>query len=230
MTFPESEDENESENESHRINKSINASVDIYRTSEWPDGDEDDSIACAILIDAQDSSGLFKPPVPFSRTMQEHFCAGTLAQLHKAFAQYSTALDLSADMCSSVADTLMTMQYFETHLAKDKDLWEMMTEKAEYAVQEALQLLVEEADGVFAALKQMVDGACEHKHFLGVREDPAGTLTDPFPSSDRAEACPSCGARSQMDVISSDENQPADPTVCYCLFAECDVSETSWDC
>ncbi|KIW14802.1 hypothetical protein PV08_07587 [Exophiala spinifera] len=163
----------------------------------------DDSITLMDAVDVQDRDGIFHLPRSLRETLQRHFCPGTSTSLVATLAQISTVPPLSNRKRRTLADTLMMIQYFKVHAAQERDLWELMMDKAEYAVRQALQLSGEdeEEEAIFASLGRITDGASKHMHFLTTIDPSEERSVGSFPPSRTIEVCPSCGTNSEVEDL-----------------------------
>ncbi|KAI1823015.1 von Willebrand factor type A domain-containing protein [Xylaria intraflava] len=153
--------------------------------------------------------GLFVLDEALRMNLRAHFCASATVRLDKQIRQLSRPHMLADGDMAAVVDTLMIMSYFETHLAAERNSWDLLIGKAERRV---LLLLgfKEDDDEVLAPLHEMLTRSIAHVHFneavysasverqSGNEKGPRRVTVKTCPVCDvdfDAEAWPECGGK-----------------------------------
>ena len=175
--------------------------------------DEDISWEEAATGHWQDSTGIFKLHYTVFRRLYVHFC-GSVAEVIQDY--ISTRFPGTRLHIGDIEGTLMLVQYFKTHLAEDQDIWEMMIEKAEYAVRQLLG--VEDDEDALKELQSILEHSIMHAHFRA-KSDSSAKDSKPFPPVDGINTCPVCGAVIEVPPRESFS----------CPFEGCPVSTSDWN-
>ncbi|KAK4041914.1 hypothetical protein C8A01DRAFT_14425 [Parachaetomium inaequale] len=168
--------------------------------------EEDTAITWRSAVRCQEDGGLFVLNEPLRTNLQGHFCDTTAARLHDRLRELTSSPVLAI---AHVVDTLMMMSYFETHLAAERDSWDLIMGKAKRAVLVVLGF-DEDEDTAVAELEEILVRSVVHAHFNeavystsverqsadGEHETGARIKTCPICDVNfDAEAWPECGDR-----------------------------------
>lgn len=124
----------------------------------------------------QDARGTFHPSSQLTKALETHFCKHTLQVLAQTLVRnIPTAHILSHREEYYLIQTLMIVQYLQTHHCAERKLWDMMASKAEHAV--ATTVLAEGSEQLLSGIEAMLEDSTMHAHFrygffVGVGEPP----------------------------------------------------------
>ncbi|KAH8162727.1 hypothetical protein CIB48_g5525 [Xylaria polymorpha] len=110
-------------------------------------------------------NGLFCLDETLRKNLRVHMCVGAAERLEEQVSELIThSRVLGDEAIVLIVDTLMMISYFETHLAAERDSWNLLMGKAE---REVLLLLGfgEDEDKVLAPLCDMLTRSIAHVHF-----------------------------------------------------------------
>jgi len=164
----------------------------------------------------QNITGIFKLNDTVRRKLVAHFCAPVIKIVEDYVRRWFPLARWDTFQIQEIEETLMLVQYFKTHLAKEEETWEMMIDKAEYAVRQLLG--VDDDENALKGLQSILEKSIMHAHFGGKSHSSANGL-QPFPPTESIEACPVCGAKSGE----------LRPESFKCSFEQCIVSASDWD-
>jgi len=186
---------------------------------EVKDGDQNDVDICweeAATAHWQDSTGIFKLNDTVRCKLDAHFCAPVIKIVEDYIRRRLPVTRSDMFQIRDIEETLMLVQYFKTHLAKEQDVWEMMIEKAEYAVRQLLG--VENDENALKGLQSILENSIMHVHFRSRSHSPAKD-SQPFPPAKGIDTCPVCGA-----MVDDSRRESF-----WCSFEGCLVSSSDWD-
>ncbi|EXA29727.1 hypothetical protein FOVG_18808 [Fusarium oxysporum f. sp. pisi HDV247] len=153
-----------------------------------------------VAVACQNDEGLFELLESRRVKLQLHFCLNTAQKLGRELQKLlskvpgSTEEESSEAPCETLVDTLMTIQYFRTHLATEEDTWNLMMERAQDAVLAALGLSDDEEE-LLEAFMILLEMSMMHEHYV-VAVGGAGAVQEKGSSDSSNEAgknCPICG-------------------------------------
>ncbi|KAJ9160800.1 von Willebrand domain-containing protein [Coniochaeta hoffmannii] len=126
--------------------------------------EEDTPITWRSVVRCQ-RDGLFVLDELLRTELRVHFCHAATAKLENRLRQIvGSGVTTDTAAMPVLVDTMMIMSYFETHLAAERDSWDLLMGKAERAVL-ALLGFGEDDDVVLAPLAEMLARSIAHTHF-----------------------------------------------------------------
>ncbi|KAM0382390.1 hypothetical protein ACHAPY_004382 [Fusarium culmorum] len=147
-----------------------------------------DPLKWEITVKHQNGQGLFELPESTKRLLYLHFCpnAALVAVERLETLLQSQGIDQGVSNVVLV-DTIMTIMCYQTHLALEEDLWDLMMERAQNAVTETI------GQDTMEVLEDILTASMMHQHYTiltGVNDNEDGWSTG-------REICPVCGVRWQ---------------------------------
>ncbi|KAI1069297.1 hypothetical protein LB507_008586 [Fusarium sp. FIESC RH6] len=95
-----------------------------------------DPLNWEVAVKYQKGEGLFDLPEETRKILQLHFCVDTRLMLAEKLADMFYDQELDSDLWAQIIDTLMMVKCYQTHLAHNEDIWDLMMERAQDAIAE----------------------------------------------------------------------------------------------
>jgi hypothetical protein len=151
---------------------------------------EIDILDWAIAIEFLNAQGLFELSETARGALQGHFCPNTTQLLGEKIEELLSNKGMDDETSKDVlCDTLMMIKCYQTHLAKEENLWGLIMEKAGDAVKEILEVSQEE--DTIEKWGKLLEASMMHKHYAALSlEVPESYGTFPI-----SKECPVCNVR-----------------------------------
>lgn len=147
-----------------------------------------DPLNWEVAVEHQNGQGLFELPESTKGLLHLHFCAGTALVAVEKLRKILHSQGKEQEVSNAVlVDTIMIILCYQTHLALDEDIWDLMMERARDAITEIIGLEILEA------LEGVLTAAMTHKHYTAV----TGVDGNEVGGSADGEICPVCDIRWQ---------------------------------
>ncbi|KAL6922242.1 hypothetical protein ACHAP8_003713 [Fusarium lateritium] len=122
-----------------------------------------DPLNWEVAVEYQNGQGLFELPESARGLLHLHFCPDTVLEtVEKLDLLLSNQPRYQGSSDAVVVDTVMTILCYETHLALEEDLWDLMMERARDAVTEAI------GQETMEIMEEFLTASMMHKHYTTV--------------------------------------------------------------
>ncbi|OBS29438.1 hypothetical protein FPOA_03374 [Fusarium poae] len=147
-----------------------------------------DPLNWKVAVEYQNGQSLFELPESARGLLHLHFCPDTvLAAIEKLNSLLPSQERSQGASEAVVIDTIMTILCYQTHLALEEDLWDLMMERARDAVTETI------GQEILETIEEFLTASMMHKHYTVVVE---GNGSEGGQSTGTA-TCPVCNVQWQ---------------------------------
>ncbi|CAF3520617.1 unnamed protein product [Fusarium graminearum] len=147
-----------------------------------------DPLNWEVTVEHQNGQGLFELPESTKGLLCLHFCADTALVAVEKLRNILHSQGKEQEVSNAVlVDTIMVILCYQTHLALEEDIWDLMMERARDAVTEAI------GQEILEVLEETLAGAMMHQHYTTV----TGVNGNQDGGSIGGETCPVCDVRWQ---------------------------------